>query len=45
MDTLVNFISPSGNLDLRTLIGFFVFCVMVDTIVKLVSRLGGLTRR
>lgn len=44
LDSLVNFICPSGQFDLRTLVGFFVFVLVLNLIFSIAKGLGGMSK-
>ena len=44
LDSIVNFICPGGQFDLRTLVGFFVFVLVLNLIYSIAKGIGGMSR-
>lgn len=44
MQNIVDFICPGGQFDLRTLVGFFVFVLVLNLIFSIAKGLGGMSR-
>lgn len=44
MQNIVDFICPGGQFDLRTLVGFFVFVLVLNLIFTIVKGLGGMSK-